>query len=61
MQALVLDTGEIMRPATGGAAAVWMASETLGPNPLVKELAALPTLIGLSGWRRFRACCACAM
>jgi len=53
MKALILDVGEVMRPSTGGAAAVWMRSETLGPNPILKEIAALPTLIGLSGWRRF--------
>jgi ribosomal protein S18 acetylase RimI-like enzyme len=53
MKALVLGTGEVMRPSMGGAAAVWMPSESLGPNPLIKELAALPVLIGLSGWGRF--------
>ena len=53
MKALILDVGEVMRPSTGGGAAVWMRSESLGPNPIHKELAALPTLIGLSGWSRF--------
>jgi len=53
MKALILNVGEVMRPATGGGAAVWMRSETLGPNPILKELEALPTLIGLSGWGRF--------
>jgi len=53
MKALILNVGEVMRPSTGGAAAVWMPSETLGPNPMVKELQALPMLLGLTGWRRF--------
>ena len=53
MKALILDVGEVMRPSTGGGVAVWMRSESLGPNPIHKELAALPTLIGLSGWSRF--------
>ena len=42
-----------MRPSTGGAAAVWMPSDRLGPNPLIEELRALPILIGLTGWGRF--------
>jgi len=50
---LALPNGQIMRPATGGAAAVWMPSEKLGPNPLIEELKALPVLIGLTGWSRF--------
>jgi ribosomal protein S18 acetylase RimI-like enzyme len=50
---LVLSVGEVLRPATGGAAAVWMPSEALGPNPLHKELQALPIVLGLTGWSRF--------
>jgi ribosomal protein S18 acetylase RimI-like enzyme len=50
---LALPAGQIMRPATGGAAAVWMPSENLGPNPLIQELRALPVLIGMTGWSRF--------
>ena len=53
LKELIFDTGEVRRPSTGGAAAVWMASNTLGPNPLHKELAALPMLLGLTGWSRF--------
>lgn len=53
MTALILPTGETLRPASGGAAAVWMGSETLGPNSLIQELQALPMLLGLTGWARF--------
>jgi hypothetical protein len=53
MQELMLPFGEALRPASGGAAAVWIPSETLGPNPLMQELRALPVLLGLTGWSRF--------
>jgi ribosomal protein S18 acetylase RimI-like enzyme len=53
MKELILGVGEVMRPAAGGAAAVWMPSESLGPNPIVKEIEALPMLLGLTGWSRF--------
>jgi ribosomal protein S18 acetylase RimI-like enzyme len=49
---MVLGVGEAMRPASGGAVAIWMPSEALGPNPLYKELQAFPTLLRLSGWSR---------
>lgn len=45
--------GEIQRPAVGGAAAVWLASEQLRPAPLWTELRALPTLLALTGFSRF--------
>ncbi|MDR3507370.1 MAG: GNAT family N-acetyltransferase [Caulobacteraceae bacterium] len=45
--------GEILRPATGGAAAVWIASERIAPTPLLTELTGLPTLLALTGWGRF--------
>jgi ribosomal protein S18 acetylase RimI-like enzyme len=45
--------GRIDRPATGGAAAVWMPSETQGPLPLGQELRALPTLLHATGLARF--------
>jgi ribosomal protein S18 acetylase RimI-like enzyme len=50
---MVFGAGRIDRPATGGAAAVWMPSDKLGPNPLWKELRAVPTIIGASGLARF--------
>ena len=53
MKQLILNVGEVMRPSTGGGAAVWMPSESLGPNPVLKELEALPVLLGLTGWGRF--------
>ena len=53
LKEMVLDVGETLRPSTGGAAAIWMPSETLGPNPLHKELVALPMLLRLTGWSRF--------
>lgn len=53
LRELIFGVGEVLRPSTGGAAAVWMPSEVLGPNPLVRELRILPVLIGLTGWSRF--------
>jgi ribosomal protein S18 acetylase RimI-like enzyme len=49
----VIGVGEVQRPCTGGAAAVWMPSESLGPSSMLKELRALPVLLGLTGWSRF--------
>ena len=45
--------GEIERPATGGAAAIWVKSENLGPMPLARELRALPMLLNATGLARF--------
>jgi ribosomal protein S18 acetylase RimI-like enzyme len=45
--------GETLRPASGGAAAVWMVSDALGPNTAMQELRALPMLFRLTGWARF--------
>ena len=53
MKQLILNVGEVMRPSTGGGGAGWMPSESLGPNPVLKELEALPVLLGLTGWGRF--------
>jgi ribosomal protein S18 acetylase RimI-like enzyme len=52
LRELVWGVGEILRPSVGGAAAVWMPSEKLGPNPLIKELAAIPIILRLCGWSR---------
>jgi len=46
-------SGRIDRPAGGGAAAIWMPFEWLGPAPLSAELKLLPTLLGATGWSRF--------
>jgi ribosomal protein S18 acetylase RimI-like enzyme len=45
--------GAIERPASGGAAAVWLKSENLGPQPLHRELRALPMLLNAAGLGRF--------
>lgn len=45
--------GSIERPATGGAAAIWMPFEALKPTPLFTELRVLPTLLFASGLARF--------
>ena len=43
----------IERPACGGAAAIWMPFEALGPLPLRDELRALPVMLNATGWGRF--------
>jgi ribosomal protein S18 acetylase RimI-like enzyme len=53
MNAVVRGPAEVVRPSTGGAAAVWIPSEALGALPLHKELQGLPMLLGLTGWSRF--------
>jgi ribosomal protein S18 acetylase RimI-like enzyme len=45
--------GRIDRPAGGGAAAVWMPFEWLGPIPLSSELQLLPTMLRATGLSRF--------
>ncbi len=45
--------GTIERPEAGGAAAVWMPSENLGPQPLHREVRALPMLLNATGLGRF--------
>ncbi|THD61297.1 GNAT family N-acetyltransferase [Phenylobacterium sp.] len=45
--------GRLQRPAGGGAAAVWIPSENLGPQPLHRELRGLPMLLNASGLGRF--------
>jgi ribosomal protein S18 acetylase RimI-like enzyme len=53
LRELVFGVGEVQRPSTGGAAAVWMPSEAFGFNPMIRELRALPILLSLTGWSRF--------
>ena len=50
---MALPGGEVRRPQAGGAAAVWMASENLGPQSLGQELRALPVLLSTTGLARF--------
>jgi ribosomal protein S18 acetylase RimI-like enzyme len=45
--------GRIERPACGGAAAIWMPFEALGPLPLRDELRAFPVLLHATGLARF--------
>src|SRR5277367_3958553 len=46
---MVFAAGRIERPAVGGAAAVWLPFEALGPTPLTTELRALPILLHATG------------
>jgi ribosomal protein S18 acetylase RimI-like enzyme len=50
---MVFGAGSIERPAVGGAAAVWLPFEALGPTPLMTELRAVPVLLGATGVARF--------
>ena len=50
---LAFEAGRIERPAVGGAAAVWLPFEALGPTPLRTELRALSTLLFATGLARF--------
>ena len=50
---VALPDGQIERPANGGGAAVWMPSENLGPQPLQREIRALPMLLNAAGFGRF--------
>ncbi|HEY3800757.1 MAG TPA: GNAT family N-acetyltransferase [Caulobacteraceae bacterium] len=45
--------GRIDRPAGGGAAAIWMPFEWLGPTPLMAELRGLPAMLRATGLARF--------
>lgn len=45
--------GDVLMPAMGGAAAVWIPSFKMGPNPWWQELRALPTLLHATGLGRF--------
>lgn len=53
VQGMAGGVGRIERPASGGAAAIWMPFEWLGPTPLSQELRALPTLLFATGLARF--------
>ena len=50
---MAFGVGRIERPAGGGAAAVWMPFEFVGPTPLIQDLRALPTLLYVTGLARF--------
>jgi len=53
VSALAVTQGRIDRPVGGGAAAVWMPFEALGPIPLATELRIVPMLLGTTGLKRF--------
>lgn len=50
--AMGLEDGQVYRPAGGGAAAIWMSSESLGPSPFLQELRVLPTILQATGFSR---------
>ncbi len=47
-----LADGEVFRPAGGGAAAVWVPSESLGPSPFLQRLRTLPIILQTTGLSR---------
>lgn len=47
-----LPEGVVQRPATGGAAAIWLPSEALGPTSALEDLLSLPRIAALTGLRR---------
>lgn len=53
LKQVVFPDGRIQRPAVGGAAAVWIPSEKLGPQPIHRELRGLPMLLNAAGLGRF--------
>lgn len=50
---IALPDGVVSRPLGGGAASIWLPSESLGPNPIWKELRALPSILAATGLARF--------
>ncbi|MET3525675.1 GNAT family N-acetyltransferase [Phenylobacterium koreense] len=54
LTAIGLADGEIWRPPAGGAAAIWLPSESLDvPTPLLQELRTLPRILSVTGLSRF--------
>jgi ribosomal protein S18 acetylase RimI-like enzyme len=49
---MAVGVGRIDRPASGGAAAVWLPFEAVGPTPLPMLVRAAPTMIATTGWAR---------
>jgi ribosomal protein S18 acetylase RimI-like enzyme len=50
---MAMGVARIERPACGGAAAVWMPFEAVGPTPMITLIRSLPTLLGATGLSRF--------
>jgi ribosomal protein S18 acetylase RimI-like enzyme len=53
LKEVAFQDGAVERPASGGAAAVWIPSENLGPQPFHREIRALPMLLNAAGLGRF--------
>ncbi|WP_332770684.1 GNAT family N-acetyltransferase [Phenylobacterium sp.] len=49
---MALADGEVLRPASGGAASIWLPSESLGPSSLIEELRVIPTVLAATGFAR---------
>jgi ribosomal protein S18 acetylase RimI-like enzyme len=49
---MAISVGRIERPASGGAAAVWLPFEAVGPTPLPMLVRAAPTMLGATGFGR---------
>lgn len=49
---MALNDGEVLRPAGGGAASIWLPSESLGPSTLIDELRVIPTVLAATGFSR---------
>ena len=52
LKEIALPTGEVSRPASGGAVSIWIPSTALGPNSLMQELRVLPAILGATGFAR---------
>lgn len=52
LKEIALPTGEVTRPAAGGAVSIWIPSSQLGPNSLMQELRVLPTILAATGFGR---------
>lgn len=50
--AMALADGEVLRPSTGGAASIWLPSESLGPTSFLEELRVIPTILAATGFSR---------
>jgi ribosomal protein S18 acetylase RimI-like enzyme len=49
---MAVGVGRIERPASGGAAAVWLPFEAVGPTPLPMLIRAAPTMLNATGFGR---------
>jgi ribosomal protein S18 acetylase RimI-like enzyme len=52
MSRMAIGVGRIDRPASGGAAAVWLPFEAVGPTPLPMLVRAAPTMVATTGLGR---------